>query len=296
LYKLVKEIGKFIQNIRTLGTDLSTTFESNMESTLQLEDLRKAQRELNDAFSFRRSINTVEEAGAFSVTAGSAQAAEAAKREEEEMMAAQQASASVSPKERKIRRRVKRRKEDATDVAMSPPATAAAGITTAPVNLASSISSSSTINSCAPDELANNVPDLEMPHTTTTNVGGTAAGVVTETAEELALIESEFAQYTVPLPAADDLVGAQTRFQQQLSGQWNDSIVQNTANLAPMGALMEQVSLLEQERQAALARLEDEFARRKEIETQFYQKRRRAIEEKITEVQEKAFGVSSKPL
>ena len=52
LYKLVKEIGKFIQNIRTMGTDLTTTFENNMESQLQLEELRKAQRELNDAFSF----------------------------------------------------------------------------------------------------------------------------------------------------------------------------------------------------------------------------------------------------
>ena len=57
LYKLVKQIGAFIQNIRTLGNDLSTTFESNMESTLQLEEIRKAQRELNDAFSFRRTIN-----------------------------------------------------------------------------------------------------------------------------------------------------------------------------------------------------------------------------------------------
>ena len=74
LYKLVKEIGKFIQNVRNFSTDLSTTFESNMENTLQLEEIRKAQRELNDAFSFRRSINVDEDSEAFSVQAGSAQA------------------------------------------------------------------------------------------------------------------------------------------------------------------------------------------------------------------------------
>jgi Sec-independent protein translocase protein TatA len=288
LYKLVKEIGKFIQNIRTLGSDLSTTFESNMESTLQLEELRKAQRELNDAFSFRRSINTEETAGPFSVTAGSAQIAEANRREEE-MAAAVAATTGEGPavfKERKIRRRVKRRKEE-VDVVAAPPPSFEPAIATAPVNLAPV----SPISSCAPDELlANNVPDLEMPHKAD-------AVTKTTTAEELALIESEFAKYTA-MP--DDLVtvdvGAQSRFQQQLSGQWNDSIVQNTAKLAPMGALMEQVALLEQERKAALDRLEEEFARRKEIETQFYQKRRLAIEAKITETQETAFGVSSKPL
>jgi Sec-independent protein translocase protein TatA len=57
LYKLVKEIGKFIQNFRTLGAEATKTFENTMETQLELEDLRKAQRELNDAFSFRRSIN-----------------------------------------------------------------------------------------------------------------------------------------------------------------------------------------------------------------------------------------------
>jgi Sec-independent protein translocase protein TatA len=67
LYKLTKEIGKFIQNIQTLGSDLSTTLETNMESQLQLEDLRKAQRELTDAFSFRRSIN-VDDTEAFATT------------------------------------------------------------------------------------------------------------------------------------------------------------------------------------------------------------------------------------
>eukprot|EP00804_Cyclotella_cryptica_P009922 CCRYP_017356-RA/>CCRYP_017356-RA protein AED:0.34 eAED:0.36 QI:0/0.5/0.33/1/0.5/0.33/3/1222/192 len=51
LYKLVKEIGKFIQNFRTLGAEATKSFEATMENQLELTELRKAQRELNEAFS-----------------------------------------------------------------------------------------------------------------------------------------------------------------------------------------------------------------------------------------------------
>mmetsp|Transcript_14840 Transcript_14840/g.17037 ORF Transcript_14840/g.17037 Transcript_14840/m.17037 type:complete len:237 (+) Transcript_14840:183-893(+) len=57
LYKLTKEVGKFVQNFRTLGSEASKTLETNLESQLELEEIRKAQRNLNDAFSFRRTIN-----------------------------------------------------------------------------------------------------------------------------------------------------------------------------------------------------------------------------------------------
>lgn len=65
LYKLVKEIGKFIQNVRTLGTEAARSFEGTMEDQLELTELRKAQNELNAAFGFRRSINTDEYGTAF---------------------------------------------------------------------------------------------------------------------------------------------------------------------------------------------------------------------------------------
>ncbi|KAL7524357.1 hypothetical protein ACHAXR_001580 [Thalassiosira sp. AJA248-18] len=68
LYKLVKEIGKFIQNFRTLGAEAAKTFEGTMENQLELTELRKAQSELNEAFSFRRSINTDAEGEAFDKT------------------------------------------------------------------------------------------------------------------------------------------------------------------------------------------------------------------------------------
>jgi Sec-independent protein translocase protein TatA len=68
LYRLVKEIGKFIQNVRTLGTEAAKSFEGTMEDQLELTELRKAQSELNAAFGFRRSINTDEYASPFDRT------------------------------------------------------------------------------------------------------------------------------------------------------------------------------------------------------------------------------------
>ena len=65
LFKLTKEIGKFIQNFRTLGAEATKSFESTMENQVELQELRKAQNDLNNAFNFRRSINVDQEAEAF---------------------------------------------------------------------------------------------------------------------------------------------------------------------------------------------------------------------------------------
>jgi hypothetical protein len=67
-YKLVKEIGKFVQNARTLGAEAAKSFEGTMEDQLELKELRRAQRELNEGFGFRRSINTSEFGEAFDRT------------------------------------------------------------------------------------------------------------------------------------------------------------------------------------------------------------------------------------
>ena len=68
LYKLVKEIGKFIQNARNLGAEAAKSFEGTMDDQLELKELRRAQSELNEAFGFRRSINTSEFGEAFDRT------------------------------------------------------------------------------------------------------------------------------------------------------------------------------------------------------------------------------------
>ena len=290
LYKLVKEIGKFVQNIRTLGTDLSTTFENNMESTLQLDELRKAQRELNDAFSFRRSINVDEESAAFSVQAGSAQEAEAAA-----VTAVVATTTEASDVPKKIRRRVRRKinsvpEEDYTT------------------------SSAPSLAQQSPASFTGDVPDLEMPSSSPQ-----APGI---SKEEAALIDDEFDKYigmgtnspqtdddswfggssssktpslnaatASPSPEYED--SAQSRFQQQLSGTWNDQVLAAGDKLEPMALVMNKIALLEQEKKATLQRLEEEFAQRSQLEKEFYEEQRRLLEDAATQVQNAAFGLEA---
>ena len=247
LYKIVKEVGKFIQNIRTFSTDLTSTFESTMESQLQLQDIRKAQQELTDAFSFRRSINVNDEAEAFSKEAVESVVAPAA--------AASVATASPSQSgSKKIRRRVKKR--------VTP---------------------------------AETVPDLEMP-------------VIEEdpspsiSALETAEIEKEFEKYTSDV--VDDYISpkrateeeddwlkepdsvATSRFQQQLSGNWNEQILENEDQLSPIATVMNKIALLEKEKKAAMMRLEEEFAQRKALEDRYYQEQRALLEEASFQIQD----------
>lgn len=247
LYKIVKEVGKFIQNVRTFSTDLTTTFESSMESQLQLQEIRKAQQELTDAFSFRRSININEEAEAFSnePVETAAPAATAA------------AATSASPSQigtRKIRRRVKKR--------------------VAPVET---------------------VPDLEMP---------TTKEEPSISASEAAEIEKEFEKYTSDV--ADEYISPKatataekdkdwysepdatstSRFQQQLSGNWNEQILANEDKLSPIATVMNKIALLEKEKKAAMMRLEEEFAQRKALEDQYYQEQRALLEEASFQIQD----------
>ena len=317
LYKLVKQIGAFIQNIRTLGSDLSTTFENNMESTLQLEEIRKAQRELNDAFSFRRTINVDADSDAFSVQAGSAQKAEA-----ERLAAATATAATMSTsnnnitstsqqRPKKIRRRIRKKEE--------------------PV-IPDLPSMSEYTNMQASDSMNNNIPDvLDMP----TSEFGDQRSV---SDEEAAIIEKEFDQYVSnPITSTFDdwnswdgsnrmetsdewpskmnatavarnvtslaavttvdpvtKLVEQNRFQQQLSGNWNDQILSAGDTLEPMALVMNKIALLEQEKKAALQRLEEEYAQRTAIEEKYYKEQRKLLEETARNVQSAAFGFDSK--
>ena len=303
LYKLVKQIGAFVQNIQTLGSDLSTTFENNMESTLQLEEIRKAQRELNDAFSFRRTINVDADSDAFSVQAGSAQKAEA---ERLAAVAATSATMTVGSNftstqqpSKKIRRRIRKKEEEP---------------------IVPDIPSMSEYNMQSSNSILNNVPDLEMP--------------TRDSDEEAAIIEEEFNQYVLnPMTSSFDdwdnwdsmnrtggetdsqtvtntdatrnvttaaivdpatKLAEQTRFQQQLSGNWNSQILNAGDSLEPIALVMNKIALLEQEKKAALKRLDEEYAQRTAIEEKFYKEQRQLLEETARDVQSTAFGLESK--
>lgn len=267
LYKIVKEVGKFIQNIRTFSTDLTTSFESNMESQLQLQEIRKAQQELTDAFSFRRSINIDEEAEAFSNEPVVNAAPTAAS-------ASSSSSSSSQIGSRKIRRRVKKR--------------------------------------VAPAEI---VPDLEMP----SKIDDQSQSI---SAAEAAKIEKEFEKYTSDVTdeyinpkiekefekyssdVTDEYINPKntaekstswfsepdaastSRFQQQLSGNWNEQILANEDKLSPIATVMNKIALLEKEKKAAMIRLEEEFAQRKALEDKYYQEQRALLEEASFQIQE----------
>jgi len=269
LYKLTKEIGKGIQNFRTLSSDVTKTFENNMESQLQLEELRKAQRELNDAFSFRRSINVDEEAEAFATTPDmNATATEPAPV----TATATTSTESDAPKRKKKRRKVKKKKAE-PELAEANGSAASGG----------------------------SVPDLEMPAPWDVEPDEEERR---RTEEELKLREERMERLksgTQGSPAVDEF-GAPTvefgettaqeqdRFAQQMSDSWNAQIMANEEQLEPLAKVMERLAILEEEKQAADARLEEEFRLRTELEEKFYQEKRAILEEAAAEVQAGAYA------
>lgn len=255
-----------------------------MESTLQLEELRKAQRELNDAFSFRRSINTDTEIEALTndrpdlslqdIGTGTAVAA-----------VSKDTSETALGKKKKIRRRVRRQPE----------------------------------NSVAISTATENIPDLEMPPTELSgSIFGSSTADEAQTAEELRKIDEDFDKYVNPTAKSwiendynmskdDESVSqsdgtatttnaaeenaAQNRFQQQISGDWNNQVLAAGDKLEPMALVMNKIALLEKEKKTALERLEEEFAQRKQLENQFYMEQRQLLEEAAAKVQSAAFGL-----
>ena len=305
LYKLTKEIGKTIQNFRSLSTEASKSFESTMENQLELDELRKAQRELNDAFSFRRSINTDEvsdfnevvqppseteiaetAAGAAGATAGAA------------------AGAGAAPKKRKVkRRRVRKQPEETAATTSDEAATmSAAGYDTS--------------------VMESNVPDLDMPDAFQSDEeklreermarlaasGGTQQPSSEDkpdwfddrgldelmTTPKASTEEEESYSNSNPFDTSDmwseSKAEEQERFAAQLSGQWNDSILENEDKLGPLAKIMDRLAILEEEKKAATLRLQEEFQMRNELEERFYQQKRAALEEAAAEVQAEAYA------
>mmetsp|Transcript_7054 Transcript_7054/g.10720 ORF Transcript_7054/g.10720 Transcript_7054/m.10720 type:complete len:384 (-) Transcript_7054:231-1382(-) len=264
LYKVVKEVGKFIQNFRTLGTDLTKTVENNFESQLELEEIRKAQRELNDAFNFRRTINTEVEAEAFSTTPedrpGSAgiTGEPAAAAASAASATAATADGTVAPK-KKIRRRVKK--------------------------------------TAVPVEEPESMPmELSMPPAPVPAPAPAPAPPVPEPvkAEDITIPELD-PWFEDNQPADSKYSGIaraeeQDRFAAQLSGNWNEQVMANEDKLSPLSKIMERLAILEEEKNAADSRLEEEFRLRGELEEKYYREKRDLLEEAAAEVQADAYG------
>jgi len=284
LYKLVKEIGKTIQNVRTLGVEASKSFENTMEDQLDLQELRKAQQELNDAFSFRRSINVEEDSlfkeGSPEAMAEEAAAAEAAAVAAAAASAGTAAAATASatatdapPKKKKMkRRRMKKKVEPAPEE--FPPVT----------------------NS--------NVPDLDMPEDAFKPIKPEpAAAPVAPAPSPVPVSEAGSADWFEEQAAIPEQFGGsydeagtgesayeQDRFAAQLTGNWNQQILDNEDKLSPLSKVMERLAILEEEKRAADMRLEEEFRLKAELEEKFYDQKRKLLEDAVAEVQADAYA------
>jgi len=293
LYKLVKEIGKFVNNIRTLGTQATAQFETTMESQLELQEIRKAQRELNDAFSFRRSINVDDEGEAFSTEPGPKEPVP-----DVPMAGATTATAAAAPSENaappkraKKRRRVKKKQPQPA------PEEPTLNMEGSPVNNIPDLDMSSAF------------PDPAMATAESTGTGATkdekkddwfaddmpsASDMAKEDMEwlNLGIDDDSSSEKTAPDVAKLDPVeeaAAQSRFQQQMNASWNQKVIENEDKLAPLAMIMERLAILEDEKAAAERRLDDEFRERYRLEEEYYQKKREVLEQSAAKVQQDAY-------
>lgn len=254
-----------------------------MESQLQLEEIRKAQRELTDAFSFRRSINVDEDTDPFEVNVQSPRPA----LEEDIAVGAAEATAvgSATPRKKKRVRRVKKKNVEAppTEDEDNP-----FGVTDT-------------------TELANNVPDLDLDDDLS-DAADRAMDSMLAARDELAKEEKAAAAKEAAAQTRKErkerLERAQansqangeaasveqSRFQQQLSGDWNSQILANNDKLDPLTGIMERLAVLEEEKIAADKRLQEEFRLREENEERFYREKRKLLEEAAAEVQASVYA------
>eukprot|EP00986_Skeletonema_menzelii_P014565 scaffold9780_cov80-Skeletonema_menzelii.AAC.2 len=291
LYKLVKEIGKFVQNFRSLSSEATKQFESTMENQLELNELRKAQSELNDAFSFRRSINTDETVEAFSENElFTDKAASAAAATATGAAAAEGDGTTVKKKRRLVRRKKKQVVEE------EEPAVDNEELSNVDREIAMEYPDLDMLDEEPSSEVQTKINEedkLRAERMERLNSSGSSTPTepdwFTASEEEIA---SEVLSTTPKDPAMEQY--EKTRFQSQLSAEdWNAQIMANEDKLSPLAMIMQRLAILEEEKNAADRRLEEEFERRMDNEDNFYLEKRRVLEEAIEDIQRDAFGVEN---
>ena len=93
-------------------------------------------------------------------------------------------------------------------------------------------------------------------------------------------------------PVVDPALEAyeKNRFQSQLSAEdWNAQIMANEDKLSPLSMVMQRLAILEEEKNAADRRLEEEYERRMDNEDKYYLEKRRVLEDAIEDIQRDAF-------
>ena len=284
LYKLVKEIGKFVQNFRTLGAEATKSFESTMENQLELTELRKAQRELNDAFSFRRSINTNEGMEAFdeSLLKGGVEGAAATAVGGAAVATAEGEVDNTKKKKRRLVRRKKKAVVEEEDLSEER-------------DLLSEYPDLDMLDEQPPSG-SNESTEDSLRAQRMERLGGDSAATATSEPDWFTASEEDIASKILDQNNNPGLEAYEkNRFQSQLSAEeWNKQIMDNEDNLAPLAMVMKRLAILEEEKQAADKRLEEEYQRRMDNEDKYYLEKRRILEESIEDIQEGLYGGGNK--
>ena len=325
LFKLTKEAGKQIQNFRTFSAEATGMLETNLESNLQMEEIRKAQRELNDAFSFRRSINVDADTDPFEVNAQS---------ERSDSMAATATATAVAAKvdgdatvtdqpaaapKKKIRRRVKKKVVEPVVEEVEEEPFRVGADTTLPADVTGNIPADLDME----DDLAQTEEraikameeaneelrkEAEMEELVGANKDKTMDSYDEAmsasrkermarlqggqpSSEEDLLVQQELA--SVQGYDTGAMMEQQNRFQAQLAGTWNDQILDKTDELSPLADIMDRLAILEEEKNTADARLQEEFKLREANEEQFYKEKRKLLTEAAQQVQAAAYATPS---
>lgn len=299
LYKLVKEIGKFVQNIRTFTTEATATIENNLESNLQLEEIRKAQAELTDAFSFRRSINVDGATDPFEVNVQTPRApqpegpmATAVPAAEAGAAAAGMGAAgattmdsdSEGTRKKKIRRRRVKKKK------------AVPIVNDIPTSL--SVEEDGTINEEDRQAMlrlyeANDELRREAEQEAREQEEKDLAAAQKRREDRLKRLEESSGKSSSPPTSSsseEELASANARFQAQVNGNWNDQVMAKEGELEPLADIMDRLALLEEEKNAADMRLQEEFRLREENEQRYYREKRQLLEEAAANIQASAYA------
>lgn len=260
-----------------------------MENQLELTELRKAQRELNDAFSFRRSINTDEGMEAFDETllTGAAEGGAAA------AAAAVATDVDEGTGTKKKRRLVRRKKKAVVEEEEAPPVDESRDLLSEYPDLDMLDEPSNGVTAPTAEEDALRAQRMER-------LGGADSTTATATSEPdwFTASEEDIASKVLnQQPNSNPALEAyeKNRFQSQLSAdEWNKQIMDNEDDLAPLAMVMKRLAILEEEKQAADRRLEEEYQRRMDNEDKYYLEKRRVLEESIEGIQEGLYGGGNK--
>ena len=277
--------------------EATKSFESTMENQLELTELRKAQRELNEAFSFRRSINTDEMAPAFSTSesvvsnVGDGDGAATMSASTTATMGTILSTEEDEGINKKKRRLVRRKKRKKVEVLEAPKLEDKEMMVEYPDldMLDSDFSEDRTTSSTVSEEERRRAERLKR---LSSGSSPTASSAPSQP-DWFTVSDDEVATQLLKQPSTSSVNNPalaryeKERFQAQLSAeQWNSQVMANEDKLSPLSMVMKRLAILEEEKQAADRRLEEEYQRRMENEDKYYLEKRKLLEEAIGEIQE----------